>query len=144
LGVAVVLLRAKYRMDGLTDVARENLQKLPRSDAVKHWRVRRVAAVEVDLELQWQRLWVRKDAAPSPRQRVEYLATVVSGDGAARHCVVTEISDGGVRITAHGYKVPDEFMLRFSGNGPAKAYKAIWRIGHDVGARLIGAQSAEI
>ena len=33
--------------------------------------------------------------------------------------------------------VPDEFGLRFPGNGPAKAYKVIWRIGHDVGARLI-------
>jgi hypothetical protein len=87
---------------------------------------------------------MRVERRRSPRQRVEYLATVVAG-GAARSCVVTEISDGGVRITAHGYKVPDEFVLRFSENGPAKAYKAIWRIGHDVGARLIGLPpSAEI
>jgi hypothetical protein len=81
----------------------------------------------------------------SPRQGGEYLATLVFGEGAARYCVVTEMSDGGVRITAHGYKVPDEFVLRFTENGPAKAYKAIWRIGHDVGARLIGLPaSAEI
>ena len=72
------------------------------------------------------------------RQRVEYLATMVPDNDAPRYCLVTEMSDGGVRINAIGYKVPDEFGLRFPGNEPAKAYKVVWRIGHDVGARLIG------
>jgi hypothetical protein len=72
------------------------------------------------------------------RQRVEYLATMVPDGDAARYCLVTEMSDGGIRINAIGYKVPDEFGLRVPGNEPAKAYKVVWRIGHDVGARLIG------
>jgi hypothetical protein len=71
------------------------------------------------------------------RQRVEYLATMVPDKDAPRYCLVTEMSDGGVRINAIGYKVPDEFGLRFPGNELAKAYKVVWRIGHDVGARLI-------
>jgi hypothetical protein len=80
---------------------------------------------------------MREERRRRPRQRVEYLATMVAGEGAVRDCLVTEMSDGGVRITAHGYRVPDEFALRSSGNGAAKAYRVIWRIGHDVGARLI-------
>ena len=80
---------------------------------------------------------MREERRRARRQRVEYLATMVPDNDAPRHCLVTEMSDGGVRINAIGYKVPDEFGLRFPGNGPAKAYKVIWRIGHDVGARLI-------
>ena len=81
---------------------------------------------------------MREERRLAPRRRVEYLATVVLDDDAPRYCLVTEMSDGGVRINAIGYKVPDEFGLRFPGNGPTKSYEVIWRIGHDVGARLIG------
>jgi hypothetical protein len=80
---------------------------------------------------------MREERRLAPRRRVEYPATVVLDDDAPRYCLVTEMSDGGVRINAIGYKVPDEFGLRFPGNGPTKSYKVIWRIGHDVGARLI-------
>jgi hypothetical protein len=80
---------------------------------------------------------MREERRRAPRRRVEYLATVVPGNDAPRYCIVTEMSDGGVRINAIGYKIPDEFELRFPGNGSAKSYKVIWRIGHDVGARLI-------
>jgi hypothetical protein len=81
---------------------------------------------------------MREESRRAPRRRVEYLATIVPGNDAPRYCIVTEMSDGGVRINAIGYRVPDEFGLRFPGNEPAKAYKVIWRIGHDVGASLIG------
>jgi hypothetical protein len=82
------------------------------------------------------------------RQRVEYLATMVPQRDAPRYCLVTEMSDGGIRINAIGYaigyKVPDEFGLRVPGDEPAKAYKVVWRIGHDVGARLIGPTAAPV
>ena len=81
---------------------------------------------------------MRKERRRARRQRVEYLATMVPDNDAPRYCLVTETSDGGVRINAIGYKVPDEFGLRFPGSEPAKTYKVIWRIGHDVGAKLIG------
>jgi hypothetical protein len=47
------------------------------------------------------------------------------------------LSDGGVRVNANGYTVPDEFSLRFSGDSSVKSYKVIWRIGWDVGAKKI-------
>ena len=72
------------------------------------------------------------------RQRVEYLATMVTNRGTPSHyCLVTELSDGGVRISAIGYKVPDEFGLRLTGQAIPKRYEVVWRIGHDVGAKLI-------
>jgi len=72
------------------------------------------------------------------RQRVEYLATMVTNRGTPSHyCLVTELSDGGVRISAIGYKVPDEFGLRLTGQAIPKRYQVVWRIGHDVGAKLI-------
>src|SRR5271170_793310 len=72
------------------------------------------------------------------RQRVEYLATMLTNRGTPSHyCLVTELSDGGVRINAIGYSVPDEFGLRLSGHAIPKHYRVIWRIGRDVGAKLI-------
>jgi hypothetical protein len=72
------------------------------------------------------------------RQRVEYLATMVTSRGSPSHyCLVTELSEGGVRIKAIGYSVPDEFGLRLSGHAVPKHYRMIWRIGHDIGATLI-------
>ncbi len=72
------------------------------------------------------------------RQRVEYLATMVTSRGSpSHHCLVTELSEGGIRIKAIGYSVPDEFGLRLSGHAVPKHYRVIWRIGHDIGAKLI-------
>jgi len=80
------------------------------------------------------------------RQRVEYLATMVTSRGnPSRYCLVSDISDGGVRITAIGYTVPDEFGLRLTGHAIPKYYRVVWRIGHDIGAKLIDpAPSPEI
>jgi hypothetical protein len=72
------------------------------------------------------------------RRRVEYLATMVTSRGnPSRYCLVSEMSDGGIRITAIGYKVSDEFGLRLSGHAVPKHYRVIWRIGHEIGAMLI-------
>jgi hypothetical protein len=53
-----------------------------------------------------------------------------------------DISNGGVRFTANGYVVPDEFVLLLSGDGPARdgAYRVIWRLGDEVGAKYIGSK----
>jgi hypothetical protein len=76
----------------------------------------------------------------SPRYPVERLAKIEPKDGTPpRYCLATDISGGGVRINPFGVNVPDEFVLRFSGDGPAKdgTYRVIWRVGYDVGAQLI-------
>ena len=81
---------------------------------------------------------MREERRRAKRQGVEYLATMVTNGGnPSRYCLVSEMSDGGIRITAIGYKVPDEFGLRLTGDAIPKRYEVIWRIGHDVGAKLI-------
>jgi hypothetical protein len=77
----------------------------------------------------------------TPRYLVERLAKIQAGIGAPlRHCLVTEISEGGVRLNAFGCDIPDEFVLLRSGDGPAKdgKYKVIWRDGGIVGAQFVG------
>jgi hypothetical protein len=76
----------------------------------------------------------------SPRYPLERLAKIQLREGTPpRYCLITDISDGGVRVNTFGFDVPDEFVLLLSGDGPARdgAYKVIWRVGHDVGAKLV-------
>jgi hypothetical protein len=80
-----------------------------------------------------------------PRYPLERLAKIQPGPGnPPRYCLVTDISGGGVRINAFGFNPPDEFVLFISGDGPARdgTYKVIWRLGNDVGAKLVSAASA--
>ena len=57
----------------------------------------------------------------------------------ALYCVVTDISDGGVRVHANGFYVPDEFVLLVAGDGPFQngTYRVIWRRDDEVGAKLV-------
>ena len=56
-----------------------------------------------------------------------------------RYCLITQVSNGGVRINTFGVNIPDEFALLLSGDGPAidGTYRVIWRVGYDVGAQLV-------
>ena len=82
---------------------------------------------------------MREERRREPRQRVEYLATLITGKDVPRYCLVTNLSDGGVRVNAAGYKVPDEFGLRLTGDATPERYRVIWRVGRNAGAMLIGA-----
>ena len=76
----------------------------------------------------------------SPRQRLGRLATIKLGVGIApRYCLVTNISEEGVRLQLNGIEVIDEFVLLFPGDSPARngTYKVVWRQGRDVGAKFI-------
>ena len=57
---------------------------------------------------------MREERRGEPRWRGEFLATLVSADGQPRHCLVTEMSDGGVRINAIGFRAPEVFGLRLT------------------------------
>ena len=81
---------------------------------------------------------MNEERRKTPRWCVEYIANFVSDDNAPRYCVVTEMSDGGVRIRAIEYGIPDEFVLRLTRHGCAKAYRVIWGGGRKIGAELIG------
>ncbi len=56
-------------------------------------------------------------------------------------CIVTDISDGGVRLRIQSADVPDEFVLLFAEDGYSskeRAYKVVWRLGHELGAKFLG------
>jgi hypothetical protein len=75
-----------------------------------------------------------------PRYAPKRLANIQpAGGGPSNYCVVTDISEGGVRLHAPGFAVTDEFVLSLAGNGPAQngTYHVIWRRGSDVGAKLV-------
>jgi len=70
------------------------------------------------------------------------LAKLQSSAGSLpRDCLITDISDGGVRLHVEGFEVPDEFVLLLSGEQIAskeRVYKVVWRLGYEVGAKFIG------
>jgi hypothetical protein len=76
----------------------------------------------------------------SPRHRLGRLATTKLGVGIApRYCLVTNISEEGVRLQLNGIEVLEDFVLLFPGEKPGRdgTYRAVWRNGNDVGAKFI-------
>jgi hypothetical protein len=61
--------------------------------------------------------------------------------GTQRDCIVTDISDGGVRLRIEGFNVPDEFVLLIAEDGYSykeRAYQVVWRLGPELGAKFLG------
>jgi PilZ domain len=76
------------------------------------------------------------------RHALGRLAAMFIGDDALPHyCVVSDFSEGGVRINANGHKIPDQFVLVFSSSLPHRngTYKVAWRNGNIVGAEFVSA-----
>jgi len=71
------------------------------------------------------------------RRPLGHLAVIMAEPGAPPHyCLVIDSSDGGVRVsTSHDFEVPNQFMLRLSGE--AATYKVVWRKGRQAGAKLV-------
>ena len=76
------------------------------------------------------------------RHRLGRLASMIPTDGGPpRFCLVTDFSEGGVRVNANGLKIPDEFVLQFSSEevasrmGPTK-----WSGSNDP---IVGAKSRQ-
>ena len=58
-----------------------------------------------------------------------------------RDCIVTDISDGGVRLRIDSADVPDEFVLLLAEDGYSykeRAYQVVWRLGPELGAKFLG------
>jgi hypothetical protein len=78
----------------------------------------------------------------SPRHPLRRLAKVTSSKGGpSQLCMVTDMSDGGVRLQVLRAEIPDEFLLTICGDQPADAgkYKVIRRLGANVGAKCVPA-----
>lgn len=81
------------------------------------------------------------DRRQSLRQGPARLAKIQLGpDVAPLYCVVSDTSDGGVRVHANGFHVPEEFALLSCGGAlQTGTFRVIWRNGEEVGAKLIRA-----
>ena len=56
--------------------------------------------------------------------------------GLPRDCMITDVSDGGVKIIAEYPEIPPEFTVIFSAGRPRQC-KLAWRIGHEFGAQFV-------
>jgi PilZ domain len=78
----------------------------------------------------------------SRRRLLNRVAKIRLGNAALpRDCLITDISDGGVRLHVEGFDVPDEFVLLLSGDdikSKGCAYKVVWRSGFEIGAKFLG------
>lgn len=82
-----------------------------------------------------------QDRRHSERHTVRGLAKIQAGTGSLpRDCWISDVSDGGVRLHAEGFEVPDEFMLVLPGQaGGRRECRVVWRLGHEVGAEFLDA-----
>jgi hypothetical protein len=82
------------------------------------------------------------DRRSSRRRVLNRIAQIRLGNAALpRDCLITDISDGGVRLHVEGFDVPDEFVLLLSGDdikSKGCAYKVVWRSGYEIGAKFLG------
>ncbi len=82
-----------------------------------------------------------RDRRQSPRRVINRMAKIVVANGTLpRDCMVTDISDGGVRLHVEGFDVPDDFVLLLSGEGlgaKERVYKVAWRLGYEIGAKFV-------
>ena len=78
----------------------------------------------------------------SRRRVLNRVAKIRPGNGALpRDCLITDISDGGVRLHVEGFDVPEDFVLLLSGDdikSKERAYKVVWRSGYEIGAKFLG------
>jgi len=79
----------------------------------------------------------------SVRHRLGRLATIKADNIVEPHfCMVSNVSDDGVRIHINSVEVPNIFVLIFpAGSSPGRSgtYRVVWRDGHDIGAEFLSA-----
>ena len=81
------------------------------------------------------------DRRKSHRHGLRGLAKIKTSTGALpRDCLVTDISDGGVRIHTESLDVPDQFVLMFAEAGRPRECRVVWRLGHEIGAEFTDAR----
>ena len=73
----------------------------------------------------------------SERRLCRSLAKIQFGTGTLpRDCMVTDISDGGVKVVADYHEIPPEFILTLSTGYPRQC-RLVWRIGCEFGAEFV-------
>ena len=88
-------------------------------------------------------LWTKpQERRKAPRHPTEHMVKIkIGNDVPPLYCLVTDTSDGGVRINldTNSFHIPDEFVLLLSSReGPTEGkYRVVWRLRHEVGAKLV-------
>ncbi len=87
---------------------------------------------------------MREDRRKTPRQVISRIAKIVVSDEASpRDCLITDMSDGGVRLHVEGVEVPEQFSLIVQATPPVRRQcSVIWRLGYEVGAKFVVAPEA--
>lgn len=80
-----------------------------------------------------------KEKRGSKRRAINRHAKIqLAGGSLPRDCLVTDISEGGVRLHVEGVDVPDRFALLLAGgDARPRDCKVVWRLGYEVGAKFI-------
>lgn len=83
-----------------------------------------------------------EERCPSRRRQINRVAKIQFGSGTLpRDCLVTDISDGGVRLHVEGFDVPDDFILLLTDDdigAKERIYRVVWRLGYEIGAKFVG------
>jgi PilZ domain len=82
---------------------------------------------------------MRQERRRTQRHIVNGAARIRSHLGSpAYDCLVTDASDGGIRLFADGIDVPDEFILVFDGTGDSgRKCRVVWRLDAEIGAEFV-------
>jgi PilZ domain-containing protein len=80
------------------------------------------------------------DKRRSRRKTISRHGKIQVADGSLpRDCLVTDFSEGGVRLHVEGFDVPDRFVLLLSdgdGNARPRDCSVVWRLGLELGAKF--------
>jgi hypothetical protein len=84
-----------------------------------------------------QRIDMLANRRRSERRLCRRVAKIQFGTGSLpRDCVITDVSDGGVKVIAEYLDVPTEFTIILS-TGLPRQCRLAWRIGCEFGAQFI-------
>ena len=88
------------------------------------------------------------DKRRSQRKTISRHAKIQFSNGSLpRDCLITDISEGGVRLHVEGVDVPDQFVLLLTdGSGATRPQdcSVVWRLGLELGAKfMVGASGDE-
>jgi hypothetical protein len=80
------------------------------------------------------------DKRRSRRKTISRHGKIQVADGSLpRDCLITDVSEGGVRLHVEGVDVPDHFVLLLSdgdGNAHPRDCRVVWRLGLELGAKF--------
>src|SRR4051794_25557585 len=87
------------------------------------------------------------DKRRSQRKTISRHAKIQFSNGSLpRDCLITDISEGGVRLHVEGVDVPDQFVLLLTDGGGTtrpRDCSVVWRLGLELGAEFMSASRDE-